>query len=960
MTGGITNSGTISAGANGAGIDVGATTFSGGVTNAGTISAADVGIYAHNVTNISGGIVNTSTATITSGSIGSSGSEAIRLDGPMTFLGGINNAGAISTSSSGIYLTNVTAFSDAITNSGTITTGGNGILVTSTQTFSDGITNSSTGIITSQSSGIAISSVPHFSGGIRNAGTITSTGSFSNAIHITSGAGSTFFNGIINSGAITAATNGTGIFLDFPTFSGGITNNASGTITGANGIQIGSTTSLAGGISNDGTITAGTDGINIAAGATISGNITNAGTITGSSNALNLGNTAGAFTVINTGTLNGNILLGINTLQLGNGGTTGSITGNVASNGIFAINRLNNYSFGGVVSGNGALQQLGTGTTTLTNTNTYSGGTTINAGTLVLSGSGTLGHTANTLTVSGGTLDLGTTPQTQNGGLTLSGGTILNGTLSSTGTFSLQAGTVSAVLAGTGAISKITTGTVTLSGINAYTGATNVNAGTLSVTGDISSSSSVTVNGGTLGGTGTVPATTISNGGTLIPGAGGIPGTLNVSGAVTFNNGSTYSVLFSPTAISKTIATGAATLTGGTVVVTPQTGTSLAGSYKILTASSFIGTFAGLALNSTITGVKNPHLTYDATNVFLTLDQGTLGPILPTIKSANVSNVSSGIDNAINNTATLPSAFQKLFGLSGSALTNALTQISGEPGAGGGRQAGTHMMGSFLTLALNPFGGSPGGNPGNAGVGRGFAAERELLPEVAAAYAAVTPHDLPKIGVPAGAGLDRRWGVWGQAYGGYSKRAGDTNVGTHDTAANSYCFATGLDYRVTRDTMVGFALAGGGSNYGVADGLGGGRSDVFQMGVYGSKQFGAAYVSAALSYAAHWMTTDRTVTVAGSDHLRANFIAESIGGRLESGYRFDTKPVGATPYVALQVQNFWTPSYTETAVSGSNAFLLSYNAQSTTAIRTELGIWLDKMIALDRGNELSRNVGDDE
>ena len=112
------------------------------------------------------------------------------------------------------------------------------------------------------------------------------------------------------------------------------------------------------------------------------------------------------------------------------------------------INRSNNYSFGGVVSGNGALQQLGTGTTTLTNTNTYSGGTTINAGTLVLSGSGTLGHTANTLTVSGGTLDLGTTPQTQNGGLTLSDGTILNGTLSSTGTFSLQAGTVSAVLAG--------------------------------------------------------------------------------------------------------------------------------------------------------------------------------------------------------------------------------------------------------------------------------------------------------------------------------------------------------------------------------------------------------------------------------------------------------------------------------------------------------------------------------
>jgi len=57
-------------------------------------------------------------------------------------------------------------------------------------------------------------------------------------------------------------------------------------------------------------------------------------------------------------------------------------------------------------------------------------------------------------------LDLGGTFQTQNGGLTLTGGTVQDGTLSSSGTFDLQAGTISAALAGTGVLAKTTNGTV--------------------------------------------------------------------------------------------------------------------------------------------------------------------------------------------------------------------------------------------------------------------------------------------------------------------------------------------------------------------------------------------------------------------------------------------------------------------------------------------------------------------
>lgn len=76
------------------------------------------------------------------------------------------------------------------------------------------------------------------------------------------------------------------------------------------------------------------------------------------------------------------------TLQLGDGGNTGGVNAvsDIIDNGILAINRANNVLLGGVISGIGALQQIGNGITRLTGNNTYTGDTTVTSGTLLVKG----------------------------------------------------------------------------------------------------------------------------------------------------------------------------------------------------------------------------------------------------------------------------------------------------------------------------------------------------------------------------------------------------------------------------------------------------------------------------------------------------------------------------------------------------------------------------------------------
>ncbi|NJO54160.1 MAG: autotransporter domain-containing protein [Bacteroidales bacterium] len=376
-----------------------------------------------------------------------------------------------------------------------------------------------------------------------------------------------------------------------------------------------------------------------------------------------------------------------------------------------------------------------------------------------------------------------------------------------------------------GSLIKAGTGTLTLSGTNTYTGATQVDDGGLIVDGSIATSSGLTVDaGGTVGGTGTLPTTVIN--GTLAP--GNSIGTITVAGNLTFGAGSIYAVEVSPAAADRTNATGSATL-AGIVQATFASGTYVTRQHTILHADGGLGgtTFASLSTVALPAGLAAA-LSYGTNDVFLDLtaqlglDTAGLG--------GNQQNVAGAINSYFNGGGALPPGFLPLFDLNGGALSSALSQLSGEATTGA-QQAGAQLTNQFLSLMLDPFavgrGSTIGGVPGT-GSALALAPESGLPPEAALAFAKVKkapPSTAPAAMAPS-------WSAWGGPFGGTGKIEGDASTGSSDLRTNTGGFAAGIDYLVAPDTVVGFALAGGVTKWDIAAGLGGGSSDAFQAGAY--------------------------------------------------------------------------------------------------------------------------------
>jgi autotransporter-associated beta strand protein len=172
----------------------------------------------------------------------------------------------------------------------------------------------------------------------------------------------------------------------------------------------------------------------------------------------------------------------------------------------------------------------------------------------------------------------------------------------------MKSGSASAILAGTGiALNKTTSGTVTLTGANTYTGGTNVSGGSLlanNTSGSAAGTGAVTVtNSGTLlGGNGIITgAVSMASGTNLSPGATTASGSTAVlkTGALTLSSGSNFNVDLNGTTAGtghdQVQVTGAVTITGSNIVVNPAAGLNLNDKCFVLLndgSDAITGTFA--------------------------------------------------------------------------------------------------------------------------------------------------------------------------------------------------------------------------------------------------------------------------------------------------------------------------------------------------------------------------------
>jgi fibronectin-binding autotransporter adhesin len=257
-------------------------------------------------------------------------------------------------------------------------------------------TISNDGTITGQVTGITVANGP---GTVTNAGTIKGVvgvgllfvGNFNNSLN---NSGTISGNGPLVNGVATAVRFGSGngtLTMLAGLISGGVTmENFANAVTLFTG-------SVINGFLNIGSSTAAMLTLDGSGTQVYSTAVTNTMMFIGAL----IKNGIGTWTLDESFLYGGGTTIAAGTLQFGNGGTTGSIVGNVVDNGTLVFERSDVVAFPGVISGTGSATQAGIGTTILTADNTYSDGTTITAGTLQVGNGGTTGNIIGNVTDNG-------------------------------------------------------------------------------------------------------------------------------------------------------------------------------------------------------------------------------------------------------------------------------------------------------------------------------------------------------------------------------------------------------------------------------------------------------------------------------------------------------------------------------------------------------------------------------
>jgi fibronectin-binding autotransporter adhesin len=571
----------------------------------------------------------------------------------------------------------------------------------------------------------------------------------------------------------------------------------------------------------------------------------------------------------------GGTTIAAGTLQIGNGGTSGAILGDVTNNGLLRFARSDATIFGGAISGSGGVQ-VQSGAVTFTANNSYTGATTIAAGaTLQLGNGGTTGMIA--------------------GDVANAGALIVN--LSSTFTYG-------GAIGGGGTIRQIGSGFTSLTGDSSgFTGTTRVEAGVLSVNGKLGGTVTV-VPGGQLQGSGTVSNVAVA--GTVAP--GNSIGTLNV-GNITFQAGSIYQVEVNANGQSdRIVATGTATINGGSVQVLAGQGSYQPNTtYTILTAAGGrTGSFAGVTSNLAFLA---PSLSYDPDNVYLTLTRNTVS--FPSIGGTfNQRQAGAGVESLGQGNPIWNAVVQ----MDASTAQAAFNQLSGEVHASAKTalyEDSRLVRDGALSRLRSAFGGSV------------VAPSTAQVASVDEACGTEACQADPGTGITA----------WAQGFGSWGYTS--TNGNAAGLSRSTGGMLVGVDAPLFEVARLGLFGGYSHTNFNVADRQSAGGSDNVHLGAYGGAQWGPIGLRAGLAYTWHNLSTSRSVAFPGfADSLRATYGAGTFQLFGEAGYRFEVGQASFEPFANIAWMSLSTKGFSETG----GAAALTSSAVTSNVTTTTLGL----------------------
>ncbi|MBO1329271.1 autotransporter domain-containing protein [Acetobacter suratthaniensis] len=630
------------------------------------------------------------------------------------------------------------------------------------------------------------------------------------------------------------------------------------------------------------------------------------------------------------------------TLQLGNGGTTGSIASStIHNNGALVTDRSNTLLLAGTIDGTGSLNQNGTGTTVLGENNTYTGATTITKGTLQLGNGGTTGAVASSAIHNNGTLAVnrsntavlsqgidgtgsvaqagtgttvlsanntytGATSITQgklqlgNGGTT---GAVASSVIHNNGTLVVDrsnTAVLSQVIDGTGNVVQAGSGTTVLSADNTYTGTTTVQSGVLEVEGAIASSTVNVLSGAALVGTGTAGSMSVAAGATLAP--TGTRGVLNVQGNLEMNDGATLSVhenhqpsgttmaVYGQTyqqLYSGRVAVSGSTALTGTLNVNVIPGTFLK-SHEYYTLITSSGGFSSKtdALQSNLLSLYtfiSPSLYYTGNDLDLLLYRNNV-----TFSSVGQTRNEREVARVLDTLPESNAVVQGMESLNAADARQSMNALSGELYA----SARTALIQDSVYVR-------------QAVLDRLDTADCREGDMRGAIHTASLATGRKDEGCLSGQAV-----LWGEAYGGLGRNNGDGN------AANMHHSTTGFIMGIDAPIMDGRWRIGGLFSYGrsmfdIQSGRGSsGHSNNITVGGYAGTHWGNLNLKLGAAYTWNMLSMQRNVAI--SDYTSRQSSSYSGGTAQafgELGYRFHTgygtiEPFGNVAYVNLDTNGY--------------------------------------------------------